>query len=554
MGSASTPRQHIVASDLPALLHSIAGALSVAREEVDNLNVFPVPDGDTGTNLHATVQSALLAVEALEAPHTSDADLATAAARGALRGAAGNSGVIFSQVVRAVAEHLAERAITSARLGGVLDRARTLSYDAIAQPVDGTILTAMDAAADAAADGDDPDLVTALRRVVEAVGPAVAATRDMLEANRRAGVVDAGARGFEVALDGVLAFLEGRSFEAVAPPPVRRTASEVVTRESGSLDYAYEVQYLLEAPDEAAEPLRAALDGLGDSVVVVACGGLLNVHVHTNDVDDAIEAGAAHGEPSRVIVTCFEDQIGSRHAIPGGSDGPSPADDSARSRADRPAVGYLAVVPGAGLVQLVGGMGAVAVDGAAGALPTVATVLNAVGTVDADEVVLLPGHPNVVPTMHQASDVSVAEGGRALFVVDEAASVPTVLAVLAVAPIDELDLDTLAATARHVAGGEVVAAVRDADTPLGPVREGQWLGLADGDVVAVTDDVVAAVVAVAGSTACEDTEIVTLIAGGEVDDGERSRVTDGVADCLPGVEIEVVDGGQRPARWIVGAE
>lgn len=547
----STPRQRIVASDLPALLRSMAAALSAAREEVDNLNVFPVPDGDTGTNLHATVQAAVDAVEAL-APHPSDTEMTMAAARGALRGAAGNSGVIFSQVVRAVAEHLSDGAVTPGRLAAVLGRARRLSYDAIAQPVDGTILTAMDAAADAAA-GAGADLVTAVRRVVDAVGDAVATTREMLEANRRAGVVDAGARGFEVALDGLLAFLEGRVLEPVAPPPVRRTASEVVTRESGSLAYAHEVQYLLEAPDEVAGPLREVLAGLGDSVVVVACGGLLNVHVHTNDVDDAIAAGRAHGEPSRVLVTAFEDQMGARRAIPGGPDDPE-ADDDREATRTRPVVGYLAVVPGTGLVQLVRGMGAVAVDGTAGALPTVATVLNAVGAVDADEVVLLPGNPNVVPTMHQASDVSVAEGGRRLFVVDEATSVPTVLAVLAVASTDELDLDTLAATARQVGGGEVVAAVRDADTPLGPVRQGQWLGLADGDVVAVTDDVVGAVVAVVEQAACDDTEIVTLIVGSGVDGGERSRVAAGVADCRPGVEIEIVDGGQRPARWIVGAE
>lgn len=551
----TTPRQHIVASDLPALLRSMAAALSEAREEVDNLNVYPVPDGDTGTNLHATVQSAVESVEALETPHAADADLALAAARGALRGAAGNSGVIFSQVVRAVAEHLAERAITADRLAAVLERARALSYDAIAQPVAGTILTAMDAAAEAARDrADASDLVAALTRVVDAVSDAVGATRDMLEANRQAGVVDAGARGFEVALDGVLAFLQGRSFRAVAPPPVRRTASDVVTRESGSLTYAYEVQYLLEASDDVAQPLRETLSSLGDSVVVVACGGLLNVHVHTNDVDGAVEAGAAHGEPSRVLVTSFEDQITGGDAMADGPDDPFDAPDPEASSSPRASVGYLAVVPGPGLAQLVRGMGAVPVDGAAGALPTVATVLNAVGTVQADEVVLLPGHPNVVPTMRQASDVSVAEGGRSLVVVDDAASVPTVLAVLAVASTDELDLDALADTARHVVSGEVVAAVRDADTPLGPVREGQWLGLVDGQVVVVTDDVVEAATVVVTRAATDDTEIVTLIAGDEVDEQERTRVVEAVEQCLPSTEVEVVDGGQRPSRWIVGAE
>lgn len=551
----STPRQHIVASDLPALLRSMTAALSEAREEVDNLNVYPVPDGDTGTNLHATVQSAVEAVEALEAPHASDADLAMAASRGALRGAAGNSGVIFSQVVRAIAEHLADRAITADRLPAVLERARALSYDAIAQPVAGTILTAMDAAADAARDcAESSDLVATLTRVAEAVNEAVGATRDMLEANRRAGVVDAGARGFEVALDGALAFLEGRTFRAVAPPPVRRTASDVVTRESGSLAYAYEVQYLLEASDDVAQPLRDTLSALGDSVVVVACGGLLNVHVHTNDVDGAVGAGAAHGEPSRVLVTAFEDQIAGRDAMAHGPDDPFDEPEPEAAPTQRAAVGYLAVVPGPGLVDLVRGAGAVPVDGTAGALPTVATVLNAVGTVQADQVVLLPGHPNVVPTMHQASDVSVAEGGRALVVVDDAASVPTVLAVLAVAVTDELDLDTLAETARHVVSGEVVAAVRDADTPLGPVRQGQWLGLVDGQVVVVSDDVVEATTAVVARAVAEDTEIVTLIAGGDVDEPERDRVVGAVEQRLSSTEVHVLDGGQRPVRWIVGAE
>lgn len=552
----STPRQHIVASDLPALLRSMAAALSEAREEVDNLNVYPVPDGDTGTNLHATVQSAVDAVDALDAPHATDADVAMAAARGALRGAAGNSGVIFSQVVRAIAEHLAEGAITADGLATVLQRASALSYDAIAQPVAGTILTAMDAAADAADPGDDgaSDLAELLVRVLEAVSDAVATTRDMLEANRRAGVVDAGARGFEVALDGALAFLEGRTFQPGAPPPVRRTAHDVVTRESGSLTYAYEVQYLLEASDEVAEPLRERLTALGDSVVVVACGGLLNVHVHTNDVDGAVEAGAVHGRPSRVLVTSFEDQIAGSEAMAGGPDDPfdEPAPEGAP--VGRNAVGYLAVVPGPGLAQLVRGMGAVAVDGAAGALPTVATVLNAVGTVQADEIVLLPGHPNVVPTMHQASDVSVAEGGRPLAVVDDAVSVPTVLAVLAVARTDGLDLDALADTARHVTAGEVVAAVRDADTPLGPVRQGQWLALVDGGVVTVTDDAVDAATAVVVNSATADTEIITLIAGADVDEQERDRVVEAIEQCLPSVEVEVVDGGQRPSRWIVGAE
>lgn len=541
-------RQDLVASDLPGLLQTVLAALAVARREVDDLNVFPVPDGDTGTNLHATVQSAVEALDELDA-HADDADLARVASRGALRGAAGNSGVIFSQVVRALCEHLAERALEPGSLAAMLHRARDLAYEAVADPVPGTILSAMDAAVGAAAEvGPDLDLAVSMSRVLDAVGEAVAASRDVLEANRHAGVVDAGARGFEVALDGVLAFVQGRTIEAVPPPPVRRTLGEVVSREAGSLRYAYEVQYLLEAPDEVAARLRHELEELGDSVVVVACGGLLNVHVHTNQVDAAIAAGATHGEPSRVAVTAFADQVGEQEP---GNDGPDAEDASATPRA---AVGYLAVLPGPGLGRLARGMGAVPVDGTAGALPTVATVLNAVGTVDADEVVLLPGHPNVVPTMHQASDVAVAEGGRHLHVVDEAASVPAVLAVLAVGSTDDLALGALADTAGCVTAGEVVAAVRDAPTPLGPVRQGQWLGLVEGSVTCVSDDVGEAVGALLDAVVTDDTEIVTLIPGGGVDEAERRRVRDDLARAHPSVEVEVIEGGQRPARWIVGAE
>ena len=542
----TAPRRRLVASELPALLRSVLAALAVAREEVDSLNVFPVPDGDTGTNLHTTVQSAVEALEGLDWAHADDADLALCATRGALRGAAGNSGVIFSQFVRALAEHLGDRPLELDDLAAVFTRARDLGYEAVAEPVPGTILSAMDAAA-GAADGlaGAEHLGRALAAVCEAVGAAVAASRDVLDANRRAGVVDAGARGFEVAMDGLLAFLEGRQFHAVPPPPVRRSSGDVVSRESGSLAFGHEVQYLLEAPDEVAATLRGELEQLGDSVVVVACGGLLNVHVHTDDVDGALAAGAAHGEPSRVQVTAFADQI---EAAAG-------ADlDGGPAASGRAAVGYVAVVPGRGLGDLVRRAGAVAVDGTAGALPTVATVLNAIGTVDADEVVLLPGHPNVVPTMHQASDVSVAEGGRALHVVDAAVSVPAVLAVLTVGAVDALDLDALATVAGSVAAGEVVAAVRDADTPLGPVREGQWMAVVQGTVVAIADDVDGALLAVADGVVSPACELVTLIAGAEVTGEERDRLLAAVDAAHDDCAVEVVDGGQRPARWIVGAE
>jgi uncharacterized protein len=355
-------KDQIDAVDLLGLLDRIRSALAAAREEINALNVFPVPDGDTGTNLYVTVDSAH---RELAQAAGARADLVRAAARGALRGAAGNSGVIFSQVVRAIADHLADAPIDAATLPGVLDRARDLSYDAVAEPLPGTILSAMDAAAEAAwMAADDLELAGILARSLQAVGAAVAHSRDVLEANRAAGVVDAGARGFEVALDGVLAWVEGRTFDDVVPPPIRRVTGDVVERESGSLEYGHEVQYLLEADDDVIPDLKAALEGLGDSVVVVGCGGLLNVHVHTNDVEDAIEVGRRIGTPTRVHVTAFADQV----AAAADRVGNPPERDGADTPGARRTVGYLAVVPGPGLAELVRTAGAVAVEGGAGNL------------------------------------------------------------------------------------------------------------------------------------------------------------------------------------------
>jgi uncharacterized protein len=181
-------------------------------------------------------------------------------------------------------------------------------------------------------------------------------------------------------------------------------------------------------------------------------------------------------------------------------------------------------------------------------------VLNAVGDVRADEIVLLPGNPNVVPTMHQASNVSVAEGGRSLHVVDAADSPASVLAVLAVAPTDRVDLDTCSDAARDVRSGEVVQAVRDAQTPLGPVRRDQFLAVVGGVVVGAHDRAVDAVCDVVESIVDEGVELVTLVAGADVDDDEETTVRECVAGMAPRAEIEVLAGRQRPARWILGAE
>lgn len=532
---------------VPSLLAHLAAALAVERRAIDDLNVFPVPDGDTGTNLVLTVRAGRDAVA-----HAGIADDVVAAARRALlRGARGNSGVIVSQVLAAFVAAVDDVPLDVAGLPTMLADARDRAYAAVAAPVQGTILTVLDAAVESAASlGDDVDLVKACLGVADAVDEAVAGTQETLEANRRAGVVDAGARGFAVLWRATADFLAGEERPTAPSGPDAEVHASGGPRDDVVLDGpAYEVMYVLELDDasrreDVVDDLRRRFGDIGDSVVVVGDEDLVQAHVHTDDIGAALDAGGEHGVPSDVRVTRFADQVGAC-----AHDTSSPPEEG-----ERPAVGFVAVVPGPGVAAMVADLGATTVHGTAGDLPNVAVLLEAVGRTRAHEVVVLPGHPNVVPTAVQAAEVSRAEGGRAMPVVLAADSVPAVLATLLAADVAGDDIDALEAAAAAVRAGEVVRAVRDAETEVGAVREGQWLGVVDGDVVGVSDEVEEALQAVLDAVV-DDGELVTLVAGRALSDDDVDATVAAVRERLgDDVEIECYPGGQEPAVWIVGVE
>jgi uncharacterized protein len=539
----------LAVAHLSALYERARDAFAAHRDEVDALNVFPVPDGDTGTNLLLTVRSALDEAREHQAADGGGQPPPRALARGAVMAARGNSGVILSQVLRSIVEEVEERGpLGPGGLADALERSRDRAYDAVADPVEGTMLTAISVAAESTrqlAEGTS-SLTEFTAEVLEDVRAAVERTPQQLDVLREAGVVDAGARGFEILWEALHHLVSGTPPPTAAqPPPVVRRDGPVAEREGGSLEYRYEVQYLLATRDECAAELRTRLEALGDSVVVSGTEDLLNVHVHTNDIGGAIEEGLAYGRASRIQVTSFADQISARR---------STADEGEEQA---PAIGCLAVVPGPGVREIAERQGVGTANGAAGELPSVAVLLNEVGRTLGERIVILPGHPNVVPTARQAAEVSAAEGGRTIVVVEEADAPPRVLAALAVwDPDGDLDsaieLMSEAAAAGQV--GEVVAAVRDASTPIGDVHQGDFLGLLEGDVVAADADPVEALRSVLDGCDAGDAEIVTLIVGAEVDADERARAEEAVRSVAGGAEVEVVAGGQRPSRYHVGVE
>ncbi|MCS7480213.1 DAK2 domain-containing protein [Umezawaea endophytica] len=522
-------------------------SLDANREAIDRINVYPVPDGDTGTNLLQTMRSALDALlrapaDARDAAGTSLAALA----KGALAGARGNSGVILSQVLRGLAETVqGASTMTGGALRQALHRADELATAAVSQPVAGTVLSVLHAAAEAAADGPD-DLEHVITSAAKAGAAALADTPRQLAVLAKAGVVDAGGRGLLVLLDTLAAVVTGREEESEVVPVLPRTPESLTTgREAGSVEFEYEVMYLLDGTSETAvDELRATLGGLGDCVSAVGDGAeLWTVHVHCNDIGAAIEAGIGAGRPHRITVARFADQIAAQ------------APRFVRDRA------VVVLVSGEGAVELFRSEGAVVVDLAAVGSPTPSDLLAVLVSTRARQVTVLPGTPGLRDRLAEAVAQAVAAGQDVVVV--PTASPVQVLAAIAVHDPSRRPGDDVVAMAEAAAAtrrGELALSDGEGITWAGRVRVGDLLGLLDGEVVLIEpapadEDAV-------GDLACRlvdrmlagGGELVTTVLGAAAPPGLADLLEDHLRLSHPEVELTVYQGGQPDAIILVGVE
>src|SRR5262245_46438742 len=365
-------------------------ALRAHQEELNLLNVYPVTDGDTGTNMALTLES----VCAVLAPAESMAEVCHAISRGSLMGARGNSGVITSQILRGLAEEFQPQdQVTGGHVASGLRRASDAAYQAVLRPVEGTILTVVRAAADAADGADDAALVDVLERASVAAREAVERTPEQLPTLAAAGVVDAGGRGFALLLDALLEVTDGRPI----PEPEVVTTPAVVEAHMRGDDVAglrYEVMYLLDAEDPTINGFKESGSAIGDSIVVVGGEGLWNCHVHTNDIGAAIEAGIEAGRPRNIRVTDLFEQVEEEQWVRDATaaDDPAPAVTTA----------VVAVAVGDGLRRLLHSLGVrQLVAGGQSMNPSTAQILEAVEVCNADSVIVLPNNKNIVPVARQ---------------------------------------------------------------------------------------------------------------------------------------------------------
>ncbi len=524
-------------------------ALSGAREEIDALNVYPVPDGDTGTNMFLTISAARDAVKEalLQEPDLDRGAALRTLARGALLGARGNSGVILSQMLGAFVARVGEvtPGATSATVAAeAMQRATDASYGAVGKPVEGTILTVARAASDAAmacAEHDESRARDVFTAAAGAAREALARTPSQLKVLADAGVVDAGGRGLCVVLDAAETVSTGRR-----PPPApigvpRIPVPMAANPTDGDLTCdgpSYEVMYLLEADDSQIGPLKSALADLGDSLVVVGGERLWNVHVHVDDVGAAIEAGIEAGRPYRVRVTHFAEQI---------AEGRWPATRSGRK--------VVVVAAGPGLAALFEEVGAVVIEGGPGRRPSTGQILDAITSCGAAEVVVLPNDGDSVRAAEIAARTAEVAGEIRVEVIATQAQVQGLAAIAVHEPGRTFDQDVreMTATARHARHGEVTVAAKQAMTMAGPCEPGDVLGVIAGDFAVVGHDIRDVAVDIIERLLGGGGELVTIVAGVDGDD-LAARTAAYVERTHPAVDVAVYQGGQERYPLLMSVE
>jgi DAK2 domain fusion protein YloV len=545
------------------------------QREIDELNVYPVPDGDTGTNLVLTLSAAY---EHLTAEPRADLGATMAGfARGALLGARGNSGVIMSQLLTGFGAACRADGARGRDVADGLRAAAEAGYRAVAAPVEGTILTVARAAGAAASGADSDELAAVVVAAAAGAAEALAHTPDQLPALARAGVVDAGGRGLLVILDALVEVVTGLGEARPPATGLRATARAVlpVTREAGSAEYAFEVQYLLDAHGDAIDGLRSELSALGDSLVVVGTGvapdhaavPTWNVHVHVNDVGAAIEAGVRAGRPHRISVTHFADQIGAAavHAREGAAQS-VPGHGPVSAGAFEPAViapdggrgttrvqrATVVVATGRGLADLYQAEGAAVVHGPN---PSTAEILATIRATTARRVVVLP---DVAATQGPASAAALEARKHGV----RAAVVPTrspVQALAALAVRDsgrrfEDDVIAMAEAAGACRYAEVTYASREAITVAGRCQAGDVLALVEGEVNLIGQDLHRTCRDLLDRLLAAGGELVTLLTGEQAPDDLATTLTAHLAAHWPFVEAQVYHGGQPHHPLVVGIE
>ena len=545
----------------------LAGAQNIEakKDYINELNVFPVPDGDTGTNMSMTIMSAAKEVTALNNPEMKD--LAKAISSGSLRGARGNSGVILSQLLRGFTKAIKEeKEIDVLALAAACQRARDTAYKAVMKPKEGTILTVASGIATKAAEmaEETDDLEVFIPAVIEYAEEVLNKTPEMLPVLKEAGVVDSGGQGLlEVIKGGYDAFLGKEIDYSSIKPSTSVTVNKVNAEDTADIKFGYCTEFIIltekEFTEEDEHEFKKFLSSIGDSIVCVADDDVVKIHVHTNDPGLAIQKALTYGQLSKMKI----DNMREEHQEKLIRDAEKLAEEQAKEEAayeekktaePRKAMGFITVSIGAGMNEIFKELGAdYIIEGGQTMNPSTEDMLNAIDQVNADTVFILPNNKNIILAANQAK--SLVED-KEIIVIPTKTVPQGITAIINFMPDADAKTneEAMLEEIKNVKTGQMTYAVRDTHIDDKEIHEGDIMGIGDSGILAVGKDLEETTKELIANLVDEDSELISIYYGEEVSEEEAEKFAGEIEELYPDVDVDIQFGGQPIYYYVIAVE
>ncbi|WP_270551326.1 DAK2 domain-containing protein [Dorea longicatena] len=545
----------------------LAGAQNIEakKDYINELNVFPVPDGDTGTNMSMTIMSAAKEVTALNKPAMKD--LAKAISSGSLRGARGNSGVILSQLLRGFTKAIKEeKEIDVLALAAACQRARDTAYKAVMKPKEGTILTVASGIATKAAEmaEETDDLEVFIPAVIEHAQDVLNQTPEMLPVLKEAGVVDSGGQGLLEVIKGAYDAFLGKEIDySVIEPSTGVTVNKVNAEDTADIKFGYCTEFIILTEKEFTEDdereFKKFLSSIGDSIVCVADDDVVKIHVHTNDPGLAIQKALTYGQLSKMKIDNMREEhqeklIRDAEKLAEQQANEEAAHEEKKPAEPRKAMGFIAVSIGAGMNEIFKELGAdYIIEGGQTMNPSTEDMLNAIDRVNADTVFILPNNKNIVLAANQA---------KSLVEEKEITVIPTKTVPQGITAIINFMPDADAKTneeamleeIKNVKTGQVTYAVRDTHIDDKEIHEGDIMGIGDSGILAVGKDLEETTKELIANLVDEDSELISIYYGEEVSEEDAEKFTEEITELYPDVDVDIQFGGQPIYYYVLAVE
>lgn len=550
----------IDANMLKKMFLSGAQRLDSKKEWINELNVFPVPDGDTGTNMTMTIMSAAREVQAIEVPTMEN--LAKAISQGALRGARGNSGVILSQLFRGFSKEIKEVEVIDARvLASALERAAETAYKAVMKPKEGTILTVAKGMSTKALEvfEETENLEEGIAKVLEYGDYVLSQTPEMLPVLKQAGVVDSGGQGLMEVLKGAYDGFLGKEVDLSTDiQPAAKVVvpdSEIDTADI-KFGYCTEFIVMLEKPytQETEQEFKAFLSSIGDSIVCVNDEDIVKVHVHTNDPGLAIQKGLSYGSLTSMKIDNMREEHNEKVIKDAERKAAEQKAAEEAAAAPRKEVGFIAVSIGEGMNEIFKGLGVdYIIEGGQTMNPSTEDIMNAVDKVNADTIYVLPNNKNIILAAEQAK--SLVEDKN--LIVIPSTTVPQGITAV----VNYIDGEDAKANAEHmvqemgrVKSGQVTYAVRDTNIDDKTITEGDIMGIGDSGILSVSKDISSAAAELIDALVDEDSELISIYYGEDISEEDAEDLAGQIEEKYPDVDVEVQNGGQPIYYYVLSVE